>query len=234
MKDKTKRLIVRQNHNLIEARYKLKTEEMDFILILMNKIFQNDNDFSESKITFKEYQKLTGVHKEFNRFKNLSKGLIKKFIEIENEGEWIMIPWLQSVKYIKSTGLIEAKFSEKMKPYLLNLGKDNLYIKTELIEQIKLKSFYSKRIYYMLQKYQKFGVYVVEVEKLQKMLQVPISMLNYSQFNQKVLNIALKEINEKSDLIFKYEIFKKIGKKITKIKFKICPKMAIQDTQKNI
>lgn len=223
MKDKTKKIAVNQNHELIEARYKLKAGEMDFILILMSKVFQHDNDFKESKITFKDYQELTGVCKEFNRFKNLPNGLDKKFIEIKdkNKDEWIKITLLQSIKYIKGAGFIEAKFSEEMKPYLLNLGEGNPYIPTKLIEQTKLKSFYSKRIYYMLKKYQNFGKHIPTLEKLQKMLQVPKSMLNYSQFNQKVLNIAFNEINEKTDVKFTYEIFEKVGRKVTSIKFKI-------------
>jgi len=221
MNKENKKLTVKQNHNLIEARYRLTTEEMNLILILMSKVFKHDNDFKMSKITFKEYQKLTGTDKNFNRFKNLAKNFMKRYIEIDNNEEWEVISWLQSVKYIKSSGLIEIEFSEKMKPYLLNLGKGNPYIKVDLLEQTKLKSFYSQRIYYMLKKQQNFGVYVIEVEELQKRLQVPKSMLVYAQFKQKVLEVALKEINEKTDLKFNYEVAEKIGRKITKIKFNI-------------
>jgi len=59
MNEEKKEIIVRQNHNLIEAKYKLNSEEMNFILILMSKVWKNDNDFKFSEITFKEYQKLS-------------------------------------------------------------------------------------------------------------------------------------------------------------------------------
>jgi len=225
MSEDKKKKYLKQSHSLVEAKYNISNEEMNFILILMSKVWKNDDDFKFSEISFDEYKELTKTEKNFNRFKELGRGILGKYVEIENKKPgkrtWKGITWLSSFEIIENTGIAKVKFSEDMKPYLLNLGEGNPYVKVDLLEKTKLKSFYSKRIYDLLVKYQKYGSYTVEVSKLQEMYNVPKSMLIYSQFKQKVLDVALKEINEKTFLKFNYDVFEKRGKKITKIKFNI-------------
>jgi plasmid replication initiation protein len=127
------------------------------------------------------------------------------------------VNWLASAEYFH--GYVEIEISKKLKPYLLNLSR--LFTQFQLKNTIKLKSFYSIRIYELLKQYENIGERTLSVVKLRVMLGIePDNYANYANFKQKVLLVAQKELTKKSDITF--DIFeKKEKRKVEQIKFVI-------------
>jgi len=90
-----------------------------------------------------------------------------------------------------------------------------------------MKSKYSIRIYEILKSYQNMGQFEFEIGQLKKMLFAEKYEL-FGDFKRKVLDIAMREINELGDIFIRYEIEKK-GRKFHKIKFIIKPKAKIDE-----
>ncbi len=212
------RNIVKKDNNMIQGRYKLTTAEAKFVLMIIAQIEMKDEDLKDYKITVKEIEEKIGIgEKNHKKIYELCKGLMKKELTLKTSyEEWTIFSWFSSVNYKK--GIITCHIAPELKPHLLKLKEK--FTQYSLQNILNLKSIYSIRIYELAKQYEKVGYRILEVEEMQKMFDVPKSFLRYSQFNQKVLQVAKKEINEKTDLSIELEEIKK-GKKVVAIKFLI-------------
>lgn len=224
----SKHMLVTKSNNLIEARYKLTVEEQRLILFLVSMIQPTDEDFKSYTIKVKDFMQLVDVKNKgiYKQFITISESLSGKTVTIKKENSTLVTSWLSSAEYFDNQGKIEISFDPKLKPYLLKLKNNFTTYKLENI--IKLKSFYSIRIYELLKQYEKLQERVFTIEQLRNCLcidnnQYPL----YGNFKQKVLNVAKKELKEKTDIYFDIEEIKK-ERKIEKIKF-IIYKNVIED-----
>lgn len=92
-----------------------------------------------------------------------------------------------------------------------------------------LSSNYSIRLYQLFKEYEKLTKRTFTVEELQELLQVPKSLKVYSNFKEKVLKVAEKELIENCDIFFEYEEIKQ-GRKVTEILFRIKPNEEIKES----
>jgi plasmid replication initiation protein len=125
--------------------------------------------------------------------------------------------WFASIEYVKSEGKITFEIGNKLKGLLLEMKK-RIYYRIEY--PLNFVSIYSKRVYYYLKSFEDTGWRVDNLDILRKKLQCPKSYEKYSFFRRKVLDMAMKEINNYSDINFAYEEIK-TGRKVTSIKFYI-------------
>jgi plasmid replication initiation protein len=129
-------------------------------------------------------------------------------------------------------GLIHFEVNPKLKPYLLNIS--NNFTSYHLDKISHLKSAYSIRIYELLKQYQKGGWWKVTLVKLKELLKVEKnkSYNRYSNFKQKVILTAQKEIEQKTDIKFQFEE-QKTGRKVEVITFYILPNSNIEEIIKD-
>ena len=125
---------------------------------------------------------------------------------------------LSSCLYSHSTSEIVLSYDPKLKPYFLQL-KDN-FTKYYLENILELKSFYSIRIYELVKQYENIKSREITIDELKEILDIGNSYKLYGHFKEKVLTVAQKEINEKTDINLTFEEIKKI-RKVTGIKFNI-------------
>ncbi len=141
----------------------------------------------------------------------------KSFWLTEENGKEILIGWLQKAKINKGSGDITVKLDEDMQKYVI--GMLNNYTQYELLSTLPMSSKYSFRIYELLKSYAFTKSHTFELENLKEIL----SATNYTRFpdfRRKVLDIAVKEINNFTDLEISWTPIKK-GKKYIQIKFDI-------------
>jgi len=128
----------------------------------------------------------------------------------------LTISLLSSAEYHKD-GKIELEFSPKLKPYLLQL-KEN-FTKYQLENVLSLSSFYAIRIYELCKQYETIKERTIEIKELKEILDIKAKSYSiYNRFKTKVLDIAEREINEKTDINISVEEIK-TGRKVTSIKF---------------
>lgn len=213
--------IVTKSNSLIEARYKLTLDEQRLILYLVSMVQPKDEDFKVYILSVKEFLSLIDIKNQnvYTHFKVMAEHLMSKPLVIKKENSTLVMNWLSSAEYYSGKGKIELSFDPKLKPYLLKLKAN--FTSYKLKNVIMLKSFYSIRIYELLKQYERLKERIFTLQDLREYLSIdPDLYPMYSNFKQKVLSVAYRELKEKSDIYFEYQEIKQ-SRKVDKIKFTI-------------
>jgi len=218
------RNVVKQDYRVINGRYKLNTLEIKFILTAIAQIDVNDKEFEEYEIKVSELEKKLQAEQNETRLKQFAKRLLSKPLELPTENGWIVVNWFSKIEYIRGKARFLVRIDKDLKPYLLGLKKR--FVKYNLKYILPLTSNYSIRIYQLLKEYEKLTKRTFTVQELQNLLQVPKSLKRYSQFKQKVIQVAERELIENCDIFFEYDELKQ-GRKVTEILFRIKPNKSI-------
>lgn len=216
-------------NSFILGRYDLTPNELKILSLGISQINKTDTKFIY-KIKLNEVDAKFLERKNIQRLKALTKSLNSKVIELPSkEDEYYHISLVSSCKYIPKEQIIYIEFHKDLMPFILNL-KDS-YTTYQIVNILNLKSIYAIRFYELLRKdynIQKDSIHKTarknyELNYLFDIFQIPKSLQAISKLKEKILEVAQREINSKTDLHFDYELDEKskIGKKFTKVKFTI-------------
>lgn len=214
-----KNSLVRKANVLVEASYKLSTQEQRVVIFLASLLKPGDEDFKDYSISVKDFSKLVGVNNKskYKDIREITKKLISRVFTIYSHGEELQISWLSSAKYISGQGVVILSFDQKLKPYLLQLKSH--FTTYRLYQVMQLKSSFSIRIYELLKQYQKLGIREFEMKELREKLGIELGQYkNFNDFKRFVILAAQEELAAKTDLAFDYEEIK-IGRSVGKIRF---------------
>lgn len=222
-----KQLVVKSNE-LIQASYKLTLQEGRVILLLASLIKKDDQDFNLIKIKVKDFVKFLGLttnKDSYARVKKVTDSLgdksliINKINKKTSENSRLKLQWLASSEYFEGQGYVELEFSQKLKPYLLQLGGN--FTSYQLENVLKLRRSYSIRLYEMTKQWRKLQKVTVNLEELKEILGITKDKYKvYGNFKKKILQPSQKEICEKTDICFEITEIKK-SRKVIAVKFKI-------------
>ncbi|MTI29449.1 replication initiation protein, partial [Xanthovirga aplysinae] len=233
--------IATQDNAFTESRHNLKALEIDIFTSLLVQV----NNMKLSEEEERELEKATPLGSQSEKtylfyldIKDLEKISGKEYVTKR------MLKYAQNLRDVEIyfqddnrealTGLISK--AELIDNSILRLTVDRDIIriakkKTDFtlfynIESLKLNSTFAKRIYQMCMRYKglkklpnaRYEPFNVLVEDLKSMLNVEEKYPLYGNFKQKVLNVALREINEKTFL--KVEVKEhKNGRKTERLEF---------------
>lgn len=207
---------------MMNSSYDLSMEEQKIILTLASMVKPEDEEFKRYKFNISEFIALIGIknQSQYTEIPTITKGLMKKVFEIQEEDMLIQVAWLSSVVYKKGSGYVELEFSPRLKPYMLKLN--SMFTQYKLGNILMMKSKYSPRIYEFLKcnEFKKQKMIEFSLNQLRKLLKVENVYLLYADFKRFVLFPAQKEINTLTDISFTFEEIKK-GRKVDKIRFYI-------------
>lgn len=220
------------SHAITYAKSKMKINELKAFYQATTLIDKNDDEFHTYAISVNDFVKNLGFTETNGDYvKELCRHLAKQTFEIEQGDIWEIYPIFSAFKFDMKKQLITINFNEQMRPYLLQLQGNFTQIK-EIKYIREFESKYAIRIYAMLKDSRLINPLEIEVEKLVEILQLPKSYSNFDFINKKVLQVAKKEINEKSDLIItKIEPTEKQRKKIIKIAIHFKTKEPLKENQ---
>lgn len=225
------RNIVKQDYQLVNAKYKLDTSEIKFIMSVLAQINMDDKDFATYEIKVSELEARLQVEQNSTRLKQFAKKLMSKPFEVPTEnGGWIVFNWFSKIQFIPEQKKFIVRIDEDLKPYLLELKER--FVKYNLKHILPLTSSYSIRIYQLLKEYEKATKRTFTLEELQNILQVPNSYKIYNRFKEKILQVAEKELIGHCDIFFEYEEIKD-GRKVNEILFRIKPNKWLKEEDSN-
>jgi len=188
--------------------------------------FQLDYEFN-----IRDYCKICGLDydngKNYANIKAVLKQLRDKSMWLDmGDGSETLVGWLSRVTINRRSGTVQIRIEDILAPFLFDLGKK--FMEYQLIQILGMKSAYSIRIYELLKSYAFQKTKTFDIDELKHLLMVDTieSYKSFPNFRRKVLEIAIKEINELTDLTIYFETIKK-GRKIGKIKFRINQKEVI-------
>lgn len=214
--------VVKANELIQNSRFNLSMQEQKIVLFLISKIKPTDTEIKEQEFDIKEFCQICGIDddngKNYQDLKESIRGLSTKnnWIKIDEKTERLFF-WISDAIIIRDDGIIKLKLHESIKPYIIQLREK--FTQCGLIYTLGMRSQYSIRIYELLKSYENLHRKSFTVEELKKMLMCEnASYDNFNNFKVKVLDIALQEINQLTDINVEF-ITAKTGKKITHIEF---------------
>jgi hypothetical protein len=218
--------IIKQPNVITEASYDMSAFEKNILYILISKLKNNDPEDKIYEIHINELEEMTNNKINYAYLRDSTENLIKRLYTIyeKDTNKIYQLAPLMVAKYKKKSGTLFLRFSEIIRGYFLDLI-DN-YTLFQFETAMRLKSKYSKRIYEMLCQYKSSGWFKISVRELKerfKLIDPETGKERYEKFAvfaNNVLKPALKEINESTEINFKYTP-ELTGHKITKILFEI-------------
>jgi plasmid replication initiation protein len=207
-----------QNNKLIEASYSFTVLEQKLIRLLASMIKKDDDDFKEYKFKATDLSKTLNIHKRnvYRELDQITDKLMSRYVKIKNdEDENFKKRHLIKIADFEN-GILTMKIDEDMKEFYLKL---NWYTKYQLKNIMQFKSTYSFRLYELLKQYEGIGNRLINIEELRLILNIDKKQYpKYANLKQKVINVAINEINSNADVYIEYAEVKK-ARKVTAVKF---------------
>lgn len=243
-------IVTKSNQLIMKASYELSVEEQRIVLLLISKIQPTDKEFKKYILKVTDYMKImnnTDKRLYFEMKKAITKLMERLvYIDIEGKDEPLICHWISTTQPDKHSGEFEISICNELHDYLLNLipekstrQDDNLKL-LELQKSTKkidkkvipytsykynvaktLQSKYAYRLYEMLKCNEFKSKFTMPIDEFKRLLLIEGKAYeSYSNINNRILKICLKEINTKTDIYFEVNP-NKSGKKVVGLIFDI-------------
>lgn len=226
--------LVRQSNFLVEATSvaKLSLNGRKYFELLSSMVNQeNENEDNPFYFRGKDLMKLFGIKSRgsaYTEFARVTKELMGKVISYRpdnNNKKLSQRPLLSMADHDSANGIIGSKVHIDIKPHLKNL-KEN-YAEYKLKSIMGCKSNYSIILYKIAKMYGDNVEFIINIDELKTALDAT-SYERHDNFKRTVLDVAVNEINLRTDINLTYEYIKE-GKKIIAIRFKSIENKNVQE-----
>lgn len=223
-------LVVKSNR-LVEASYRLGLNEQRIILYAICRCREEQRGLTSDlpvTITADSFMKqFPGVEKGsvYGQLKEAMNSLYNRSVTIHDtdpatkKARVRETRWVSEKAYVDGEGHIQIVFTPEVVKYITRL---ELEFTSYALEKVgNMTSSYAVRIYEMLVQYRATGNHKLNLQKLRHRLQIEQDEYKLTaNFIRKVIDVAVKQINEHSDLTVSYKPIK-TGRAITDFLFKI-------------
>jgi plasmid replication initiation protein len=229
---KLSRFRVTKGNKLIEAKYSrglIETRIVDACVAKIDKACdltpERFFEISAAELfdLHNEEMDVTDIHRQL---KIAAENLSKQQLKIPATNTWIN--WFSSVSSPEGEGKIILRFSVDIKPYLFAIESN--FTSYPLKNTLLFKGSYSHRIYEFLRQWLSFGNKEFSIDELKDRLELDNEYERIDNLKQRVIDPALEEINQHSDIWVKYSQ-RKIGRKVTHFLFIFGKKEAEKTTK---
>jgi plasmid replication initiation protein len=159
----------------------------------------------------------------YKRMLEAEDGLFKRQFTIADEtGKVIKSRWIQDVSYLREQGAIEMTFTRIVVDQISKIDGLEQFFTSYLLEQTaNLTSVYAVRLYELLMQWKTASkTPVFELNQFREQLGVGVNEYKLmNDFKKRVLDLAIIQINEHTDITPSYEQHKR-GRVITGFSFK--------------
>jgi len=145
----------------------------------------------------------------------------RRFSFFDEDGKLVKSRWISQVKYLDNEGAIEIVFTPAVVQGISRInGVKEFFTQYLLSQTSQLKSVYSTRLYELLIQWKSTGkTPIFEIQDFRAQLGLDINEYKLmSDFKKRVLDLAVSDINEKTDIKTNYQQYKK-GRSITGFSF---------------
>lgn len=221
-------LVVKANQ-LIEARYRLTLIEQQIVGFAIVRAREEQKGlFADQPITIRAYdfaaQFNCDVDNAYGQLKDAMGKLYERSVTLcgrrEDGFDFVKkTRWISEANYINGAGEISFIFAPAMIAYVTRLDK-NEFTQYKLSQIGNMTSWYAVRIYELLVQYLTAGVRTIKLSELKEMLCIEAEYPSIKDFKKWVVDVAVEQINEHTDLNISYEQIKK-GRVVEGFYFKI-------------
>ncbi len=218
---------VYKSNSLVEAGYRLSVAEQRIILACISQVRRNEvvTDEVMYSVTAQDIAALSETDETtvYRDVQEAALRLKRREVRIEKEAnsnarrkEVLICGWVQSIKYVEAEGRVCLRFNKDMLPYLTALTEQ--FTKYQLKAVAKMNSAYAIRLYELLVQWRDKGYREIELQWLREALQVGNKYPVLMDFKRRVIETAVAQINEHSDLKVSYGQ-RKTGRVVSHLEF---------------
>lgn len=197
--------IIKKDNRLIEAKYKLGLHEQRLVIAVLAEIRADEPHQRRYKISIADIAKRHGLETGKNLYSQIheaSENLLKTVLDISQGELTRKLTWFSFIEYKKGRGDLVFSFHEELLPYILQLKSE--FTTYNLSAVVNFKNSYSIRFYELLKRRQnQSDVFYIQysIETLKDILGVrKDEYIKTNDFKKRVIEPALKEVNEQTDL----------------------------------
>ncbi|WP_180092838.1 replication initiation protein RepM [Acinetobacter sp. YH16040] len=234
-------LVVKDNA-LMNASYNLEVTEQRLILLAIINARQTGNGItadSKLEIHANDYASRFNVSND-GAYKALKSAVLNlfdrqfSFKEEEKKGNvgTVKSRWVSRIKYIDDSATLEITFAPDVVPLITRLEQQ--FTSYQLKQVTQLTSKYAIRLYELIIAWREVGK-VPQIELSDFRNRIGLENTEYTamcDFKKRVLEPAIKQINEHTDIVTTYEQHKK-GRSITGFSFKFKQKQIRTEVKKD-
>ena len=202
---------------------------IDFLVM---QLVAQDENLKTYTTTIPKLAQFVGISSKnksvYNDIKKSIKDIMQTVIEIRtSEKSWKMLHWLSCAEYVSETGILTLSLSDEVKPYLIDLKKRGFFTQYQIKEMLPMNSIYARWLYqYITMEFNKNRQNVnsikISILKLRELFECTDKLERISQFKQRAIEQAIKQINENPQSQFWIEVeYHKTGRSITEVEFMI-------------
>lgn len=233
MADMSNELVVKSNR-LIEASYRLSITETQLVLFAICAARKAQKGLTEDTMVFveaKAFAEQFGLAENnvYALLRQASDALSKRELDLpaidptDGKPSILRVHWLLRMLYRPGSGRVGITFHPDIAPFITRLEEKFTTYRLEHIS--KMSSIYAIRMYELLVQFGGLGTRTIELAELKKMLSVVDEYEFISDFKKRVLDVAVLQINEHTDLKIAYKQ-QKTGRVVSHFEFSIESKTA--------
>lgn len=217
--------VVAKSNDLVRGRHDFDTLEQRIFVAMVAQL-KRESEFPIIQIPLSDLCEMSGTDKSnlYREAERLCDSLASRTIGVHDrtneEGipRYTSYPCFRFCRHVKGSGVIEAKFSEELEPYLLELREQfTLYL---LKVFLRLRSKYATQIYELMKMRQGISKLSMSTAEFRRKLGLEDKYSRFSSLKARVIDQAQKELREKADVYFTYRVIRE-GRSPKRIEFYI-------------
>jgi len=217
--------VVAKSNDLVRGRHDFNTLEQRIFVAMVAQL-KRESEFPTIEIPLSDLCEMSGTDKSnlYREAERLCDSLASRTIGVHDRTNdkgiprYTSYPCFRFCRHVKGSGVIEAKFSEELEPYLLELKEQfTLYL---LKVFLRLRSKYATQIYELMKMRQGISKLSMSTAEFRQKLGLEDKYSRFSSLKARVIEQAQKELREKADVYFTYRVIRD-GRTPKKIEFYI-------------
>lgn len=225
---------VNQSKEILNTQQDLDLMERRLIFSIVSLVQPDDEEFKTYTISIKGLAKLIGIEGKsfYERVERAITQLQSKQVHFTQGDTRTVMTWVKTAVYREGEGRVTIKLNEDLAPYLRDLKR--AYTKFRLHNVLKLKSEYNWRLYELLKEREFRKERIIKVSELRYLLNIPEGKYKMLKHLRELLDRAQAELEEKTDICFTYDIYKRVGRSVESFIFRIQKNMKNQIREKEV
>ena len=214
-------------NDIIKGKQSMTLQTARLIRLLITQVVKEDKDLKTYTCKITDLAKFLNVDSSnlYKHIRSICECAMKSVVYIGTgnpKEPWEMFHWVSTAKY-DGNGMVTLRLSDEIKPYVFELEK--WFTQYQLKNILEFNSYYAIRLYELLkcrdgETKNSQSELEFTIDELRTFFDCEKKYQKISQFKEKVINIAIREINEKSD-IWVNPTYQKTGRTITSVVFEI-------------
>lgn len=214
----------KQHNALTSGRYDFSACQLDILFMLLASLDDDDEPKKRYNIRVKDIELITGRKWSYSQVDASTDDLMSRVFKIINErGDLKKINLFHYIEYLNGTGSFDIVLHEECRSHFFDL-KNNFTL-LELKSVLSCSSKHAKRLYSLACQWHGTGGHTYSIGELKEMLGLKDpkgkgkeQYTQIGEFKKSVLDVAKKQINEHTDIVFDYELIKTRGRSFDTIK----------------